>query len=75
MAQGDVSSVLVEQLRKLGPQQQRRVLDFARALVETGSRGVPGRDLLGFAGAISPAEADAMNRAVEEACEKVSDEW
>ncbi|MGQ9824092.1 MAG: hypothetical protein ACUVSK_03700 [Desulfotomaculales bacterium] len=55
---------------------QKRVLDFARTLKSTLYEGVPGRELLRFAGSISPEEGELINRAIEEACEQVDPgEW
>lgn len=75
MGHGQISTVIMEQLKKLGPHQQRRVLEFARVLVESENRGAPVSDLLALAGSISQKDAAAMNRVVDEACEQVSDEW
>ncbi len=50
---------------------QRRVLDFARALVVTCPKGVPGKQLLSFAGTISAADQKTMEQAIEDSCEKV----
>ncbi len=46
-------SELLEQLSALPAEDRRRVLDFARSLVASSPRGVAGKDLLRFAGAIS----------------------
>ena len=55
---------------------QKRVLDFTRTLKSTLCEGVPGKDLLRFAGSISLKEGELMNRAIEEACEQVDPgEW
>lgn len=55
---------------------QKRVLDFARTLRFTLDQGVPGRELLRFGGILQPGEGELMNRAIEDACERVdSDEW
>ncbi len=65
-----------EQLRHLPFEQQRQVLDFARALVVTRTRGTPGRALLRFAGAINVEDLAIMAQAIEKGCEKVdADEW
>ena len=76
MASASVRKEILDELNRLGTEQQRRVLDFARALVTPQPRGVPGKALLSFAGAISPDDARAMAQAIEEGCEKVNpDEW
>ncbi len=61
------------QLERLPAGQQRQVLDFARALVVARPRGVAGRRLLRFAGAIESADLKAISQAVEADCEGVSD--
>ncbi|MCL6447060.1 MAG: hypothetical protein K6U04_02740 [Armatimonadetes bacterium] len=67
---------ILKEIDCLPPHIQKRVLDFARILRSTLYEGVPGRDLLRFAGSISPAEGELMNRAIEEACEQVDPgEW
>jgi hypothetical protein len=60
----------------MGAEQQHRVLEFARALSTAAPRGVPGKELLSFAGAIAPDDLRRMEQAIQEGCEKVNpDEW
>ena len=66
---------LLEQVDVLPYDLQRRVLDFAQALVMSAPKGVPGKELLKFSGVISKEDARQMLEAVEEGCEKVDDEW
>lgn len=67
---------LLEQLDKLAPAQQQQVLSFARNLVQSRPLGVPGRELLRFAGTIPPDDLAAMARAIEDGCEQINrDEW
>jgi len=64
------------QLENLKPDAQQRVLEFARALVMVRPRGVPGRELLRFAGTLSDEEAKQMMEAIDEDCGKVDlDAW
>ncbi len=58
-------------LSLLGPDQQKQVLEYARALSESPRRGVPGQALLRFAGAIPADDLRTIARAVEEGCEAV----
>jgi hypothetical protein len=60
---------IIEQVSLLEAPQQRKVLDFARAL--GGPAGTPGRELLRFAGSIDSADLVAISQAIEEACERV----
>ena len=67
---------ILDQLDQLGSEQQRQVLHFARALAMAKPTGVPGKDLLIFAGAIEEDDLRIMAQAIEEGCEKVNlDEW
>ena len=67
---------LLRQLEQLGPEEQRRVLDFARTLAPFKRRGTPGESLLRFGGAIEAADLAIIAQAIEEGCEPVNpDEW
>lgn len=60
---------LRERLALLGDDQQRQVLEYARALGDGPPQGVPGRALLRFAGCITAEDAREIEAAVEEGCE------
>ncbi len=65
-----------EQLRVLPLDEQRLVLDFARALAVSKIQGVPGKQLLRFAGTIPSEDLKRMSAAIEEGCEQVEiNEW
>jgi len=67
---------VVEQLQGLPYELQWRVLEFTRALALTAPRGVPGKQLLRFAGALPVSEVELMRRAIEQGCEQANtDEW
>jgi len=67
---------VVEQLKELPYELQWRVLEFTRALALTAPRGVPGKQLLRFAGALPVSEVELMRRAIEQGCEQANtDEW
>jgi hypothetical protein len=71
-----VESELREQLKLLPLDQQQKVLEFARSLVSTRIRGIPGKNLLHFAGSIDKEALEAMKEAIEENCEKIDvNEW
>lgn len=71
-----IVDMVVEQLKELPQEMQRRVLDFTRALASTAPRGVSGQELLQFAGTISEQDAAEMRDAIEQACEQVDEnEW
>lgn len=67
---------VIEQLKTLPYGLQRRVLEFTRALALSAPRGVPGRQLLRFAGTIPPDDVQRMREAIEQGCEQVDvNEW
>ena len=67
---------IVNQIGRLDYGNQRRVLDFAKALASAGRKGVLGKQLLSFVGVISAEDLGEMRNAIEEHCEKVEqDEW
>jgi hypothetical protein len=76
MIDSSLREELLKEMDGLTPAMQRRVLDFARALVEATPRGTPGNELLQFAGIMTPSEADEFLRRIEEDCERVDpNEW
>jgi hypothetical protein len=78
MIDGVLQEELLKKLDRLSPAMQRRVLDYASSLKESKAtlRGTHGRELLQFAGILSPEEAKAMMDAIEEGCERIDpDEW
>ena len=76
MRGSSVKKEIVEKLDSLAIDEQRRVLDFTRALAEGKTGGIAGRDLLRFAGTIKKGDLVVMERAIEEGCEKVDvNEW
>lgn len=63
---------ILDQVDKLGVEQQRQVLRFARALAAPRSEGVSGKELLRFAGAIERDDLQQIARAIDEGCEQVN---
>ena len=71
-----VEKRLRKQLEHLPAEKQHQVLEFARSLVKAKGPGVPGKDLLRFAGSIEAEDLIAIKKAIHEGCEKVNlDEW
>ena len=67
---------VVEQLKALPYELQWRVLEFTRALAISTPHGVPGRQLLRFAGVIPPDDLQIMQQVIEQGCEQVDvNEW
>ena len=68
----DVTHELLTRLKKLSPMQQKQVLDYTRDLLGEPRKLTPGKNLLQFAGAISPEDLEIMKQAIEEGCEQVN---
>ncbi|MDJ0620643.1 MAG: hypothetical protein QNJ63_28570 [Calothrix sp. MO_192.B10] len=67
---------VVEQLKVMPQHLQWQVLEFARALVKAEVQVTPGKQLLRFAGSISPEDLQLMQSAIEQDCEQVDiNEW
>jgi hypothetical protein len=74
MVNQSIQKEILDQLSKLHIEQQRQVLDFARAL--TVPVGKHGKELLHFIGEISLEDLKIMSRAIEQDCEQVHvNEW
>lgn len=74
MANPSVAETIRECVERLPSADKVRVLEFARSLERR--RGVPGRNLLKFAGTIDPEDLEVMKQAIEEGCERIEpDEW
>ncbi len=63
-----IVSQVVEQLTALPYNLQRQVLDFVRALKASTQHGVPGKQLLRFAGFIPLDDLQAMRQATDTGC-------
>jgi len=67
---------VIEQLEVLPYELQWRVLEFTHALVASVPHGVPGQQLLRFAGVIPLDDLQLMRLAIEQGCERVdTNEW
>jgi hypothetical protein len=69
-----ISDRVVEQLKVLPQHLQWRVLEFARALVVSTPKGLPGKEAARLAGGITPEDAGLMRAAIEETCENVEED-
>ncbi len=73
MTTASIKDSLIAQLDRLPYNLQLRVLDFIKTLIP---KGVEGKSLLQFEGAIPPDDLKRMSKAIEEKCEKVdASEW
>ena len=76
MLDATIQSDLLKEVEQLPPSLQRKVVVYAHSLSQTRPRGTPGKQLLKFAGILSPEEAKAMMDAIEEGCERIDpNEW
>ena len=66
-----IKTQVIEQLETLPENLQRQVLAFVQALQRAVRRGVPGKQLLEFAGTIHIADLELMRQAIADGCEQV----
>jgi hypothetical protein len=67
---------VIEQLRVMPQHLQWQVLEYSRTLVSSQVPGVPGQQLLRFAGEIPPDDLLLMHEAIKRDCEQVDlNEW
>ena len=59
-----------ELMEEMPEEQQRRVAEFARSVVNR-PVGVSGKSMLQFAGLIPREDLEVMERAIEEGCEQI----
>lgn len=72
MKRASIKEDLVAQIEKLPYDLQLRVLDFTRSLIP---KGVKGKSLLRFEGAITANDSKVMSETIEQGCETIdSDE-
>lgn len=62
---------VIEQLKALPQELQWRVFEFTRALALSTPHGVPGQQLLRFAGAIPIDDVNLIRDAIDQGCEQV----
>ena len=68
-----IKDSLIAQMNKLPYDLQLRVLDYVKSLIP---KGVDGKSLLRFEGAISDDDLRLMSQAIEQNCERVDvNEW
>ena len=76
MSPNSLFQEISDHLKRLKPEEQQRVLEFAQSLESSPLRGVSGSSLFSFEGAIGEKDLALMQEAIEQDCEKVSsDEW
>ena len=71
-----VIPMVVEQMLDLTEVEQRKVLAYLQTLRTTTQRGIPGKQLLQFAGLIDTEDLAQMQQAIQRGCEQVdANEW
>ncbi|BAZ85474.1 hypothetical protein [Dolichospermum compactum] len=71
-----ISDPIIQQLNIIPQDLQYQVLEFARNLTKSKIKGVPGEELLKFAGSIPKEDLQLMSETIKQDCEKVDfDEW
>lgn len=74
MADRSLQKEILDHLKNLPIEKQRRVLDFARTLAKP--TGKEGKDFLHFAGAINAEDLEIMSHTIQQGCEQINiDEW
>lgn len=66
MIEPAIKKQILDDLDRLTPEQQRRAAEFVRGMALSLPPGVPGRDLLQFAGSLDADSAREMRQAIEE---------
>lgn len=74
MVEATVKEQILNDIEQLSPEMQARAAQLIHGLVEAGPRGISGRDLLPFAGAIDAESIREMEEAIEDGCERIDPE-
>jgi len=76
MSTQGLKKIIIEDLKKLSLGQQKKVHDFARALLVSKPSGVKGIDLVRFANLFDAKTIAGMKSAIKKGCEEIDrDEW
>jgi hypothetical protein len=74
MVEATIKEQILSDLEQLSPEMQERAAQLVHGLVEAAPRGVPGRDLLRFAGVIDAESIREMEEAIEDGCDRIDPE-
>ena len=71
------SEKLMKQIETLPNALQQRVMEYVQSLSirSIHHRGVPGANLIKFAGLIPKKDLNVMRKVIEDGCERVDNEW
>jgi len=76
MTNEPVPQRIAQEVEKLPPHLQKKVLHFVEELDTNKVSSPPSKDLSDLVGSITHEDAEEMRKAIEEACEQVyPDEW
>ena len=76
MIHSEIKKMIIDDLKNLSFEMQKRVQEFTHALLVSQSKGTPGKELVKFSGIIDDEDAEKIREAVDEGCEKVDfNEW
>ena len=71
-----IATRVIKKINHLPYDLQRKVLEFVDSLDVSSQQGIPGRQLLRFAGAIPLNDLQSMRLAIESGCEQIDqNEW
>jgi len=76
MIEKHITKTIMSDVKKLSLVQQKRLHDFALAMLMSESRGTAGSDLVKFSGTIDSTSIREMREAIQDGCERVDrDDW
>jgi hypothetical protein len=71
MIDASLQNELIREVEQLPQPLQKKVLEYAHSLKKRTPRGTSGKELREFAGILTPEEAKAMIKVIEEGCERI----
>jgi hypothetical protein len=71
-----IEQSISDYIKTLNIEEQKKILEFARNLSLSKSKGSKGKDLIGFVSSINKEDLSLMQKVIELDCEQVNDnEW
>lgn len=74
MATPTINDQINDYLRGMSEDEQRRILEFVRAISGATPRGIPGSDFIRNLPRIPAEDLEEMKRAIEEGCERIDED-
>jgi hypothetical protein len=76
MINAEIKKKLIDDLNSLPFDSQKKVQEFAHALLVTRTMGKSGKDMVKFSGLLGKEDADELKQIIDAGCEKVDiNEW